>query len=563
MPPVDSPALSGSMLTVALRSLVERLGEGPIRFRALGALYLLAAPLTWISLVVGHHARDGTFPIAVLGAMCVVFGVVLIAMPERLPERALPAMLAAGAVMASLGIAFSRDATSPYAFFYVWVAVEAFFFLGGSAALRLVGFIGVCYAAALLAVPSTAGDAVVRWLFTVGACLVSSVMAGVLQARAQVLLEEASEAARTDALTGLLNRRGFEETIALELARTTRSGAALSVVIVDLDHFKALNDRFGHQAGDVALQRLATLCRDGKRVVDSAARIGGEEFALVLPYTDANGAYLVAERLRRLIHDRASDETMLTASFGIAAYPEHGTDEDALLRAADQALYVAKQLGRDRSVIFSHEVAATVHQGLDVPLLAREQTTAVLVLAETLDLRDAGTGAHSQTVGRYSEMIARELGLPAERIERIRLAGLLHDIGKLGVPDEILRKPGRLSETEFTEIRKHPELGARILAGANLDDISGWVLAHHERPDGAGYPFGLSAGQIPLEARILAVADAFEAMTADRVYRAGMPHDAAVEELRRCCASQFDETVVHAFLRRLGSPVRSAFDAAF
>jgi diguanylate cyclase (GGDEF)-like protein/putative nucleotidyltransferase with HDIG domain len=551
------------MLTVALRSLVQRLGEGPIRFRALGALYLLAAPLTWISLVVGHHARDGTVPIAVLGAVCVAFAVVLIAIPRRLPERALPAMLAAGAVMVSLGIAFSRDATSPYAFFYVWVAVEAFFFLGGRAALPLIGFIGVCYAGALLAVPSTGGDAVVRWLFTVGACLVSSVMAGVLQARAQMLLEEASEAARTDALTGLLNRRGFEETITLELARTTRSGGSLSVIIADLDHFKVLNDRFGHQAGDIALQRLAMLFREGKRVVDSAARIGGEEFALVLPYTDANGAYLVAERLRRLIHDRASDETTLTASFGIAAYSEHGTDEDALLRAADQALYVAKQLGRDRSVIFSHEVAATVHQGLDVPLLAREQTTAVLVLAETLDLRDAGTSAHSQTVGRYSEMIARELGLATERIERIRLAGLLHDIGKLGVPDEILRKPGRLSEEELTEIRKHPELGARILAGANLDDISGWVLAHHERPDGAGYPFGLSAGQIPLEARILAVADAFEAMTADRVYRAGMPHDAAVGELRRCCASQFDETVVHAFLRRLASPVRSAFDAAF
>jgi diguanylate cyclase (GGDEF)-like protein/putative nucleotidyltransferase with HDIG domain len=563
MPPVDSPALSGSFLTVALRSLVEGLSEGPIRFRTLGALYLLAAPLTWISLVAPHHARHGTVPIAVLGALCVVFAIVLIAMRERLPERALPAMLAAGAVLVSLGIVFSRDATSPYAFFYVWVAVEAFFFLGGRAALPLVGFIGVCYAAALLAVPSAGGDAVVRWLFTVGACLVSSVLAGVLQARAQMLLEEASEAARTDALTGLLNRRGFEETITLELARTTRSGGSLSVIIADLDHFKALNDRFGHQVGDVALQRLAVLCREGKRVVDSAARIGGEEFALVLPYTDTNGAYLVAERLRRLIHDGASDETMLTASFGIAAYPEHGTDEDSLLRAADQALYVAKQLGRDRSVIFSHEVAATVHRGLDVPLLAREQTTAVLVLAETLDLRDAGTGAHSQTVGRYSETIARELGLAAERIERIRLAGLLHDIGKLGVPDEILRKPGRLTAAEFTEIRKHPELGARILAGANLDDISAWVLAHHERPDGAGYPFGLSAEQIPLEARILAVADAFEAMTADRVYRAGMSHDAAVEELRRCCASQFDETVVHAFLRRLGSPVRSAFNAAF
>jgi diguanylate cyclase (GGDEF)-like protein/putative nucleotidyltransferase with HDIG domain len=562
MPPVDSPALSGSLLTLALRSLVERLGEGRIRFRALGTLYLLAAPLTWISLVVPHQGH-GTVPIAALGALCVVFGTVLVAMPDRLPEAVLPPMLATGALLVSLGIVFSGDPSSPYAFFYVWVAVEAFFFLGGRAAVSLVALIGVCYAAALLALPSAGGDAVVRWLFTVAACLVSSVMAGILQARAQVLLDEASEAARTDALTGLLNRRGFEETIRFELERAGRGGGPLSVIIADLDHFKALNDRLGHHTGDVALQRLATLCREGKRVVDSAARIGGEEFALVLPYTDANGAYLVAERLRRLIHDRASDDTTLTASFGIAAYPEHGTDEDSLLRAADQALYVAKQLGRDRSVIFSHEVAATVHQGLDVPVLAREQTTAVLVLAETLDLRDAGTGAHSQTVGRYAEMIARELALPAERIERIRLAGLLHDIGKLGVPDEILRKPGRLTEAEFAEIRKHPELGARILAGANLDDISRWVLAHHERPDGAGYPFGLSAEQIPLEARILAVADAFEAMTADRVYRAGMPRDAAVEELRRCCASQFDEDVVHAFLRGLGAPVGTAFDPAF
>jgi putative nucleotidyltransferase with HDIG domain len=176
------------------------------------------------------------------------------------------------------------------------------------------------------------------------------------------------------------------------------------------------------------------------------------------------------------------------------------------------------------------------------------------VLAETLDLRDTGTALHSLTVGRYAEMTATELGLPAERVDRIRLAGLLHDIGKLGVPDHVLRKPGKLDDAEWAEIRKHPELGARILAGANLDDIAGWVIAHHERPDGRGYPFGLPAEQIPFEARILAVADAYEAMTADRVYRAGLGHETAMGELRSCAGAQFDAEVVEAFLAALRQP---------
>jgi putative nucleotidyltransferase with HDIG domain len=160
---------------------------------------------------------------------------------------------------------------------------------------------------------------------------------------------------------------------------------------------------------------------------------------------------------------------------------------------------------------------------------------------------------HSQTVGRYAEAAAAELGLGAARVERIRLAGLLHDIGKIGIADPILRKPGELSEAEWSEMRKHPELGARILAGANLDDISGWVLAHHERPDGQGYPAGLAADEIPLEARILAVADSFEAMTSHRVYRTAMPFDDAVDELRRHAGTQFDAAVVEAFIARLRS----------
>jgi diguanylate cyclase (GGDEF)-like protein len=180
---------------------------------------------------------------------------------------------------------------------------------------------------------------------------------------------------------------------------------------------------------------------------------------------------------------------------------------------------------------------------------AEQQLTAVLLLAESLDLRDTGTARHSQTVGELARATAHELGLPAERIERIRVAGVLHDLGKLAIPDAILHKPGRLDEAEWREMHRHPETGARILAHAGLHDIAGWVHAHHERVDGRGYPSGLRGADIPMEAKILAVADAYEAMIADRPYRAGLDPAIAQAELRDCAGTQFDPDVVDAFLR--------------
>jgi len=177
----------------------------------------------------------------------------------------------------------------------------------------------------------------------------------------------------------------------------------------------------------------------------------------------------------------------------------------------------------------------------------------VMVLAETLDIRDTGTARHSQTVAHYCHLIARELGLDAGLAERLRVAGVLHDIGKIGVADSILRKPGPLTDAEYAEMQRHAELGARILAGANLDDIAEWVLAHHERPDGRGYPRGLHDLDIPLEAKIVAVADSYEAMTSDRVYRTALGHDAAQQELRRYAGSQFDAVVVDALLAALAA----------
>jgi putative nucleotidyltransferase with HDIG domain len=238
----------------------------------------------------------------------------------------------------------------------------------------------------------------------------------------------------------------------------------------------------------------------------------------------------------------------ITVSIGIATAEPGGSAEE-LVREANRALFAAKRLGRDRCVVHDAETLAVL--GALAADEADDQLAAAILLAETLDLRDAGTARHSQTVGLYAEQVARELGLPPERVERIRVAGVLHDIGKLGIADAILQKPGRLTEAEWGEIRRHPELGARILDHANLRDVATWVRGHHERMDGAGYPDALAGEAIPLESRILAVADSYEAMTADRPYRAGMDPAAARAELERCAGTQFDRDVVAAFLRAL------------
>jgi putative nucleotidyltransferase with HDIG domain len=183
----------------------------------------------------------------------------------------------------------------------------------------------------------------------------------------------------------------------------------------------------------------------------------------------------------------------------------------------------------------------------------------VIAIAEELDLRDAGTARHCETVARYAEAIARELGLAEHVVESLRLAGLLHDVGKVGIPRSIVRKPGPLSAEEWDAMRDHPRIGADILEDAGLEEIREWVLAHHERPDGAGYPRRLSDDQIPLEARILAVADAYEAMTVDRCYRRGIGRDLAIAELRRNGGTQFDMAVVEAFVAVL---VRAELESA-
>jgi diguanylate cyclase (GGDEF)-like protein/putative nucleotidyltransferase with HDIG domain len=420
-------------------------------------------------------------------------------------------------------------------------------------------YVGVAYGGLLIA-RHPPGGIPAWWLVGMGTLAVAAFLIRSMRERVELLIARLYDAARSDPLTNLSNRRAFRELLDLELARARRSEGGVTVVVGDLDHFKEVNDRSGHQVGDAALQRVATVLERGKREIDGVARVGGEEFALVLPDTDRHGGFVIAERMRCEVREEfLSDAVAVTISFGVATYPRDGETAASLLRAADKALYAAKRSGRNRTVLHSPRIGGASLADEDSRDIAAERFVAVMLdLAEAVDLRFSGSARHSETVGRYAELMARQLGFSEERRGRVRLAGLLHDIGKVGIPDSILRKPAKLTNEEFEMIKRHPELGAQILEHPSLADVREWVSAHHERPDGHGYPLGLSGEAISLEARILAVADAYEAMTSDRSYRSAMDHLAAGAELERCAGTQFDPHVVGALLTVLRREAKRA-----
>jgi two-component system cell cycle response regulator len=506
-----------------------------------------------LALVAIAGASAGDVPrLALSAAACWAATALLLAAYDATPDWTFTIFTGIGALLLVWTVYSGGGGGQAVAPLLALPAVYAAFFLRKAEAALVVGIAGGGYAAAAVAGPGLpAGQVAVAAIGIVAA----AGLVGMQRANANRLIWRLSDAAVTDALTGLMNRRGFQDLIATELERARRSGQPLSLLMGDLDHFKALNDSFGHGAGDRALEQLSLILETAKRRIDTAARIGGEEFAVVLPDTDHHAAYILAERMRREVRETFMYEPYdLTISIGVATFPSHGSSVEALVAQADEALYAAKALGRDRTVVYSEELSPTVGAPPDaVPPRADRHSATVLALADVIDARDRGTAAHSQSVGRYAAAIARELGLPEAVVERIRFSGIVHDVGKIAIADELLTKPGWLSAEDWMEMRRHPEIGASILAGAQLGDVSEWVLAHHERPDGTGYPHGKSGHEIPLEARILAVADAYEAMTSDRVYRAAMSSDEAREELSRCAGTQFDARVVEACLRVLDS----------
>jgi diguanylate cyclase (GGDEF)-like protein/putative nucleotidyltransferase with HDIG domain len=521
--------------------------------KVLAGLYAAGATLVVLTVVLPHPTGENVLGLLAITLDAYAIAGVLVWRAEELAEWTLHAGLAWGTTLITGVAYFSGQSPSPLVFFYLWIFLYASYFFTRREATMQIAYVGLTYGALLGARPPLNGI-LAWWIVGMGTLLVAAVVIMTMRSRVDLLIARLYDAARTDPLTRMSNRRGFRELLDLELERARRGESEMTVLVGDLDHFKEVNDRSGHQVGDAALQRVARVLAEGKRQVDSAARVGGEEFALILPSTDQNGAFAVAERLRcALCEEFAADSVPITISFGLATFPVHGETAASLLRAGDEALYAAKQSGRNRTVRHSLVLRSQPHSaGGDARDIEGERFLAVVLdLAETVDLRFSGSARHSETVGRYAELMARELGLPERHVSRVRLAGMLHDVGKVGVPNSILRKPGALTESELAVVRRHPELGAQILEHPTLADVRAWVMAHHERPDGRGYPLGLSGEQVALEARIVAVADAYEAMTSDRSYRDSIGHTAARAELERCAGSQFDPSVVKAFLAAL------------
>ena len=519
----------------------------PLMAQALGGLFAAGGTLALLTILLPHPAGTNELGLLAIVVDAYIVAAALIWQAKRVPGRWLPVALAWGTTLITGVAYFSAASPSPLVFFYLWIFLYSSYFFTRRQSAAQIAYVGVAYGVVLGLHPPP--GVVAWWTVGMGTLLVTAILIWAMRKRAEGLIERLYDAARTDPLTKLLNRRGFRELLDLELERARRATSALSVLVGDADHFKQVNDRLGHPTGDLALQRIARILESEKRQIDTVSRVGGEEFALILPGTDPEGAFTVAERLRvALCEDFLDDRVALTISFGIATFHEHGETAAALLRAADVALYEAKESGRNRSVVFSPEVAAAVKGAGDRDVEGDRFLAVILDLAAVVDLRFSGSARHSETVGRYAEMMARELGLSEHQVGRIRLGGLLHDVGKVGVADAILKKPGRLNAEEQAAIQSHPDLGAQILEHASLADIRSWVASHHERPDGRGYPRGLSTGQLALGARILAVADAYEAMTSDRSYRHSIGHDAARAELKRCAGSQFDSVVVDALL---------------
>jgi diguanylate cyclase (GGDEF)-like protein/putative nucleotidyltransferase with HDIG domain len=360
----------------------------------------------------------------------------------------------------------------------------------------------------------------------------------------------AVRASETDGLTGLGNHRSFQTDLREVLTEAESADGILSLALIDLDAFKYINDRYGHPVGDEVLKVVADVLRT-ECGADHCYRIGGEELAVLLPGHTPQLANAMVDRVHhRLARTTFPHGELLTVSAGVAVYPDHARDPKGLIDVADAALYWAKNHGKNRSCLYTPSV---VRQHTPAELAETAERHARLRAAEGLirvvDAKDTYAGAHSQSVSRLAEAIARAMELDVEVVEHVRLAGLLHDLGKIAIPDRILQKPGKLDPDELRVMREHPVLGARLLEGLGVSPVDRWILHHHERWDGSGYPLGLSGEDIPLGSRIILVADAFDAMTSDRCYRAAGSPAAAIAELRKRCWTQFDARVVAALER--------------
>lgn len=380
----------------------------------------------------------------------------------------------------------------------------------------------------------------------------ASLIAALIVARSAAVGAENRRLARlvpSDPLTGLGNMTIFRTVLDAAVCTATESDPC-AVIVFDVDLFDSVNSTLGYSAGDDVLRRIARELQQTESHEASAFRIGGDAFALIMLGTSAVDAYETAAGIATIIGERSLDGIPgVSISVGIAAAPAHSSKPSELARLAEGASYHAKTLGGGQIVIFDRDLVDVLDATEHIAKLEeRTHSTMVESLAAAVDARDPYTQYHSRNVAQLALFFARELGLPTERVSLLHSAGLLHDVGKIGVPDSVLKKKGPLTPEERSLIETHPDLGVKILHASVRQEILPWVHAHHERIDGKGYPQGLVGEQIPFEARLLAVCDAFDAMTTDRPYRAGLSIPAALNEMRASAGTQLDGELVELFL---------------
>jgi diguanylate cyclase (GGDEF)-like protein len=390
-------------------------------------------------------------------------------------------------------------------------------------------------------------------------------------------MAEAHSEATTDRLTGIPNRPAIIGALFTEVERSVRYRRPLSVAFADIDHFKSINDTYGHEAGDAVLQGVAASLRRNLRSSDRLGRYGGEEFMVLLPETSVADAAVLADKLRLIVAGEPhrlpdGSEVRVTVSLGVTGGAGDRLSVDALVREADAAMYSAKALGRDQVYAFEapSDDSTVVRSPISpagrsqaMELGRRAHGAAADALAQIISPLPHYRGQPSALIATIVTALARQLSLPEHEIDKIRVAALLHDVGKVGIPQDILEKPSSLTPAEWRSVVQHPRIGQVILEQATmLRDAVPIILHHHERFGGAGYPYGLSGHEIPLGARIVAIADAYDAMIQDRPYKRKISHEAAVDELRRHAGTQFDPDLVEIFCDIYGARAPEADPAA-
>ena len=563
-PQLDPPLKARLRFTEGIASTTRIVEDRALMARTFAYLFGVGGTLALMTLALPGSPDRAELPFAAIVVAAYLTAATMVLAYDRLPRWAFKAAPLLGNLMITLGLVFGGpQATAAYALFYYWVALTAFYFFETRWAVICGAVASISYGAVMVHFPSVELSHL-KWLMLTGGLFVTGTIVGLLRKRAEQLLTQLSSAASIDALTGLPNRRDFDTKLRQEAARANRVGMEFGLVRLDIDGFQPFNDSAGHHAGDLVLEQVARILSQSVRATDTVARLGGDEFGVLAPEAAQVDTYLMAERLRKAVREGLdSGPGSLTLSAGVAVHGRHGSTPAELTSAGKQALLAAKRLGRDRTVIFSDEVASSLlEMGVGTQHELPTSLETILSLAELVDVNQMGSARHSQVVGRYAELMGQRLGLADDHVQRLRLAGILHDVGKIGVRGSILAKPGPLTEVEMTEMRTHPDVGARIARNAGLTDIAVWIGAHHERPDGGGYPRGLEGSGAPLEARILAVADAYEAMTNDRAYRSAMSPAKAREELKRYAGTQFDAGVVEAFIGLLDSDEFDELDPA-